>query len=54
MQGTYRSGEGGRGAFYVPPDLSYDYEGERKRAKTLNKSDGKEKENKNTGSSDRP
>ena len=32
MQGTIRSGEGGeRRACYVTPDLSYDWEGERKR-----------------------
>ena len=37
MQGTDRSGEGGRRACYVTPDLSYDKEGERKRrAKIIN------------------
>ena len=38
MQGTKRSGEGGRRACYVTPDLSYDYPvgTQKKRAKIIN------------------
>ena len=36
MQSSNRSGEGGRRACYVTPDLSYDWEGERKKAKIIN------------------
>ena len=41
MQGTNRSGEGGRRACYVIPDLSYDQEGEGKKKGEDNKWDGK-------------
>ena len=44
MQGTNRTREGGRRSSYVTPDMSYDYEGEKKRrAKIIN---GMEKEKK--------
>ena len=37
IQGTNRSGEGGRRACYdVSPDLGYDWEGEKRRATTIN------------------
>ena len=39
IQGTKRSGEGGRRARYVTPDLSYDYveKGEKRGAKIMNR-----------------
>ena len=45
MQGTNRSGEGGRRACYVTPDLSYK-EGENRRAKTINGTEKKRKKRK--------
>ena len=50
MQGTNRSGEGGRRACYVTPDLSYYEEGERKiRAKIINGMGKKNKQMKIAG-----
>ena len=45
MQGTSRSGEGGRRACYVTPDLSYDRR-ERKKKCEDNKWDGKKRKGK--------
>ena len=49
MQGTNRSGKGGEERCYVTPDLSYDWEGERKTsAKKTNGMGKKQQQNNNT------
>ena len=49
MQGTNYSGEGGRRACYLTPNLSYDLEGERKRRATITNGTGIKKKKSTPG-----